>query len=67
MIYLIAFLFEPNGIDLAENTIINFITKDLRPYEQEPPHTRARRFEEYTIMPWLSLNKLDICIYICIY
>ena len=45
----LGYRFKPNGIGLAEKTIINFITKALRLYEQEPLHTKVKRLEEYTI------------------
>jgi hypothetical protein len=43
----------PRGITLAKKTIVNFVTKALRLYEQEPPHTRMRRLGEY-IQHWFK-------------
>ena len=39
--------FERKGITLAKKTVMNFIVKALRLYEQEPPHNKIRRLGEY--------------------
>lgn len=44
----LGYRFEPKGITLAKKTTINFITKALRLYEQEPPCKRLGRLGEYT-------------------
>jgi hypothetical protein len=54
----LGYRFEPRGITLAKKTIINFIAKALRLYEQEPPHTRVRRLGEY-VSRWLAWTTLD--------
>ena len=52
--------FGPRGITLAKKTIIHFITKALRLYEQEPPHTRMRRLGEYVIrwIRWVNAGNI---------
>ncbi len=47
----LGYRFDPKGVTLASKTIINFIIKSLRLYEQESPHKRTRWLGDY-ILRW---------------
>jgi len=57
--------FVQTGTIIGKKTVNNFMQKDLRLYEQEPPRTRKKRLREYvkrevegraSVPPWLTLD-----------